>query len=113
MGAKTEMSSQGKRTNGCIKTDCIVPLPCPNKHPPKTEDGFCIYYNNGTKKSSIEGEERSQEETASFHYDLGELHKKVRDLEASINQIKKDIYKIKEVIDNFHGTYEYSPFDED
>jgi len=47
-------SSQGKRKNGCIKTDCIVPLPCPNKHPPKTEDGFCIHYNNGVVRAAIE-----------------------------------------------------------
>jgi len=53
------MSSQSlpevaeNRKNGCIKGDCIVPLPCPNKHPPKTEDGFCIRYDNGTKRNAV------------------------------------------------------------
>ena len=108
------MTSELKhRENGCVFTECIVQLPCERKVVPKDRKTFCIYHNNGTKKSSIEGEERSREETASFHYDLGQLHKKVREFEASINQIKKDIYKIKEVIDDFHGTCEYSPFDED
>jgi len=48
------MTSELTRENGCIKTDCIVELPCPNKHPPKTEDGFCIHYNNGVKRNAIE-----------------------------------------------------------
>ena len=48
------MSSQGTRKNGCIKGDCIVSLPCPNKHPPKTGDGFCVRYNNGTRRNAIE-----------------------------------------------------------
>jgi len=47
-------SSELSRKNGCIYGDCIVPLPCPNKHPPKTEDGFCIHYYNGTKRNAIE-----------------------------------------------------------
>lgn len=41
------------RDNGCIKADCIVTLPCPNKHPPKTEDGYCVSYNNGTRRNSV------------------------------------------------------------
>jgi len=48
------MSSQGKRTNGCIFGDCIVPLPCPRNPVIKTEDGFCIHYNNGTVRAAIE-----------------------------------------------------------
>jgi len=47
------MTSQ-TRENGCIKTDCIVELPCPNKHPPKTQDGFCLSYNNGKKRYLVE-----------------------------------------------------------
>lgn len=43
------MSSQ-TRDNGCVKVDCIVPLPCGNRHPPKTSDGFCVDYNNGVVK---------------------------------------------------------------
>jgi len=46
--------SSETRDNGCIKADCIVSLPCPNKHPPKTEDGFCTYYDNGEVKAAIE-----------------------------------------------------------
>ena len=41
------------RENGCIKVDCIIPLPCPKKHPVKTEDGYCIQYDNGTKKNAV------------------------------------------------------------
>ena len=52
------MSSQGKRTNGCITTDCIVPLPCPRNPVIKTEDGFCIYYarieRNAIKRNAVE-----------------------------------------------------------
>jgi hypothetical protein len=47
-------SSQGTRKNGCIKGDCIVPLPCGNKHPPKTKDGFCTIYDNGKKRNRIQ-----------------------------------------------------------
>jgi len=46
-------SSQGTRKNGCILTDCIVELPCGNKHPIKSKDGFCIRYDNGTKRNSV------------------------------------------------------------
>ena len=45
-------SSQGTRKNGCIKDDCITE-PCPNKHPLKTKDGFCISYDNGVKRNAI------------------------------------------------------------
>ena len=48
------MTSELSRKNGCIKTDCIVELPCPNKHPPKTGDGFCVSWDNGTKRNAIE-----------------------------------------------------------
>jgi len=41
------------RENGCIKADCIVTLPCPNKHPPKTSDGFCVSYDNGVKRNAV------------------------------------------------------------
>ena len=41
------------RQNGCIFTDCIVPLPCGNQHPPK-KDGYCCWYNNGTKRNAVE-----------------------------------------------------------
>ena len=47
------MTSQTTRKNGCIKDDCIVPLPCGNKHPPKTSDGFCVRYNNGVTRASV------------------------------------------------------------
>jgi len=46
------MTSQ-TRENGCIKTDCIVPLPCPRKRPVTTPEGFCVPYNNGTKRNAI------------------------------------------------------------
>jgi len=42
------------RKNGCILADCVVELPCPNKHPPKTGDGFCVSWDNGTKRNAIE-----------------------------------------------------------
>lgn len=47
------MISQTTRKNGCVFTDCIVPLPCPNKHPPKTQDGFCVSWDNGKKRNAI------------------------------------------------------------
>jgi len=47
------MTSQ-TRDNGCIKTDCIVELPCPNQHPPKTGDGFCVWMVTATKRNAIE-----------------------------------------------------------
>ncbi len=47
------MTSQ-TRENGCIFSDCIVSLPCENKHPPKTPDGFCVTYDNGKKRNAIE-----------------------------------------------------------
>ena len=48
------MTSELSRKNGCILTDCIVPLPCPNKHPIKTGDGFCVSWDNGKKRNAIE-----------------------------------------------------------
>jgi len=57
------MTSELSRKNGCIKSDCIVPLPCPNKHPPKTGDGYCIHYNNGVKRNAIEQKRVGGKET--------------------------------------------------
>ena len=55
------MISELSRKNGCIKTDCIVELPCPNKHPPKTQDGFCVSWNNGKKRNAVRvGGKKSQ-----------------------------------------------------
>ena len=46
------MSSQGTRKNDCITSDCLTD-PCPKKNPLKTVDGFCIHYDNGTKKNAV------------------------------------------------------------
>ena len=41
-----------KRKQNFRFKDCIVEK-CENKHPPKTEDGFCIRYDNGKKRNAI------------------------------------------------------------
>jgi len=46
------MSSQGKRTNGCIFSDCITE-PCIKKHPMKSKDSFCTGYSDGKKRNRI------------------------------------------------------------
>jgi hypothetical protein len=48
------MTSELSRKNGCIKTDCIVALPCENKHPPKSGDGFCVWMVTETRRNAIE-----------------------------------------------------------
>jgi hypothetical protein len=53
---KFQMSSSEKETreNGCIKTDCIVKLPCPRNPVIKTEDGFCIYMVTKDRRNAVE-----------------------------------------------------------
>lgn len=46
------MTCPTKNKFGCIKTDCIV-KECPRKRPITTSDGYCIHYDNGTKKNAI------------------------------------------------------------
>lgn len=105
-----------KSTNPkCAKVGCITD-PCIHKRPPITEGGHCVDFNDGVNKAGVPQEilkQTSKEETASFHYDLGNLHKLVHTLDSRITKIEKDICKIKEVIDNFHSTCKYSQFEED
>ena len=58
------MTSQGTRksTNPkCAKVGCITES-CPNKRPPQSEDGFCVDYDNGEKRSAVRvgGKQRNE-----------------------------------------------------
>ena len=48
-------SSQGTRKNGCAFSECITD-PCPKLRPPKSRESFCIYFNDGKKRSAIKKE---------------------------------------------------------
>jgi len=43
----------------CYYTTCIKIKTCKVKHKPKTSDGFCIHFDDGTKKNAIEQKPKS------------------------------------------------------
>lgn len=47
------MTSDITRKNGCVFTECIVPLPCKRKAVPKNRESFCSRMVTETKRSSI------------------------------------------------------------
>lgn len=48
------MGNPEARENGCVHTDCIVPLPCGRKVMPKDQKTFCMHMVTETKRNAVE-----------------------------------------------------------
>lgn len=83
-----------------ISRKWLIPASCTEIEPPKVEEGFRVYFQNGEWKTEKTKEQIEKEEVKKYEPEVKTLQEQIQELKDEIEQLKIEKEEIKQDIAN-------------